>query len=361
MADAPILVTGATGLLGNNVVRLLVERGRQVRVLIREGADPRPLEGLDLEIAHGDVRDADSVRSAAEGVGAIVHAAAWVRLTRLQLDMAREINVGGTSHVAAAARQAGVRLIHVSTIDTLAPGHPSQPANESTRGEKVPCSYVLTKKEAERAVLQRVGEGLDAVIVNPGYLLGPWDWKPSSGRMLLEVAQRFAPLAPRGGISICDPRDVAAGILSALERGQPGGSYILAGENMTYFEAWKRFAAVGGRRGPFKCYSRPAGWMAGILGDARERWTSAESSINSATIALGNTFHYYSSERAEKELGYYSRPADESIRDAWEWFIAHGYVRGARVSTRTDAGAPLKSSRWPQAPREVVPRHGPRG
>ena len=329
MADGPILVTGATGLLGNNVARLLLERGRRVRVLVREGSDPRPLAGLDLEVVHGDVRDAGTVRTAAAGVSAIIHAAAWVRLTWRQLDVAREINVRGTCHVADEARELGVRLIHVSTTDALAPGSPSQLANEDTPGEKLPCSYVLSKREAECEVLRRVGEGLDAVIVNPGFLLGPWDWKPSSGRMLLEVAQRLVPLAPRGGISICDVRDVAAGTLAAIDGGQPGRRYILAGENMTYFEAWKRFAALGGRRGPIKCYSRPVGWLIGFLGDAHERWISSESLINSATIGLGNTFHYYSSERARAELGYRSRPADESIRDAWDWFLANGYVRGA--------------------------------
>jgi len=342
MADAPILVTGATGLLGNNVVRLLLDRGQRVRVLVRAEADPRPLEGLDLEVAHGDVRDGNAVSAAAAGVGGIVHAAAWVRLTQLGLETAREVNVGGTGNVADAALRARVKLIHISTIDTLAPGRPDQPADERAQGEKPRCNYVLTKKEAEREVLWRVREGLDALIIHPGYLLGPWDWKPSSGRMLLEVAQRFAPLAPRGGISICDPRDVAAGILSALERGQPGANYIMAGENMTYFEAWKRFAAYGGRRGPIKCYSRPAGWMAGILGDVRERWTSAESNINSATIALGNTVHYHSSERAATDLGYRSRPADESIRDAWEWFVAHGYVRSAAARARRLGPAPAR-------------------
>jgi dihydroflavonol-4-reductase len=207
---------------------------------------------------------------------------------------------------------------------------------------------------------RRVSEGLDVVIANPGYLLGPWDWKPSSGKMLLELAQRFAPLAPRGGVSICDARDVASGILAALDRGQAGASYILAGENMSYLEAWKRFAAVGGRRGPIKRYSRPAGWLTGILGDAIERWNATETVFNSAAIALGNTCHYYSSERAAKELGYHSRPAEQSIRDAWEWFLAHGYVRRVGAATRTDSAAALESSHWPTVSRAAAPSPGPR-
>ena len=328
MPSPPILVTGATGLLGNNVVRLLLARGEAVRVLVRDGADPRPLAGLDLEIAQGDIRDAAAVRAAAKGVQAIVHAAAWVRLSWRNLDLARDINVRGTCHIADAAREAGIRLLHVSSTDALAPGMLDQPANEDTPGEKIRCSYVITKREGEQEVLDRIARsGLDAVIVNPGFLIGPWDWKPSSGRMLLEIAQRFAPLAPRGGISICDPRDVAAGILSAIERGQIGRRYILAGENMTYSDAWKRFAALTGRRGPVKRMSHVAAWLGGTAGDLWERCTGRDSVINSAAIGLGNTFHCYTSLRAAQELGYRSRPAEESIRDAWEWFVAQGYVR----------------------------------
>lgn len=327
MAGTPILVTGATGLLGNNVLRLLLDRGERVRVLVREGCDPRPLDGLDVEIVRGDVREPSRVRAAAEGVTTIIHCAAWMHLTWQRMDEARDVNSRGTRHVAEAAHEVGARLIHVSSIDALAPGLPNCPADEDTPGEKIPCNYVVTKREAEREVLERVSDGLDAVIVNPGYLIGPWDWKPSSGRMLLEIAQRFAPVSPRGGISICDPRDVAAGILSAVERGQRGRRYIMAGENMTYFEAWRRFAALNGRRGPLKPMSRLAGWIAGSVGDLRDRFATGDSVFNSAAIGLGNIFHYYTSQRAASELGYACRPADESIRDAWAWFTRHGYVR----------------------------------
>jgi acyl carrier protein len=109
----------------------------------------------------------------------------------------------------------------------------------------------------------------------------------------------------------------------------------MAGENMTYFEAWRRFAALNGRRGPIKPMSRLAGWIAGSVGDLRDRFAISDSVFNSAAIGQGNTFHYYTSQRADSELGYRSRPADESIRDAWEWFarmgirIAHG-LKSAR-------------------------------
>src|SRR4029079_19039702 len=113
----------------------------------------------------------------------------------------------------------------------------------------VECPYVVTKREAERIVLGEVEKGLDATIVNPGCMFGPWDWKPSSGKMLLAVT-KFAPIYPLGAVSFCDDRDVAAGTLAAVERGRKGQRYILGGHNLSYRAAWRQMAALVGKRGP---------------------------------------------------------------------------------------------------------------
>jgi dihydroflavonol-4-reductase len=211
------LVTGATGLVGNNVVRLLVERGEAVRVLARNGNHVRCLDGLPVEIAHGDVRQPETIRQACRGAARIVHAAAEVHIGWTGLDSQRAINVEGTRNIAKAARAESARLCYVSTVNTLGLGTRQMPADEETPAhEMVPCPYVITKREAEQVVLEQVEAGLDAVIVNPAFMLGPWDWKPSSGRMLLDLATGWGRLAPPGGNDFCDVRDVAAGILAAL-------------------------------------------------------------------------------------------------------------------------------------------------
>ena len=321
------LVTGATGLVGNNVTRLLLEQGRQVRVMVRESSDPRGLEGLNVQRVVGDVRDGDAVRQACRGAAQVIHAAAHVHIGWSGLDLQRAINVQGTGHVAQAAREEGIRMVHVSSVDALAVGSPSQPATEDLEpGGKTPCSYVVTKREAEQVVLDVVGAGLDAVIVNPGFMLGPWDWKPSSGRMLLEVARRFTPLAPTGGCSVCDVRDVVAGILAALEGGTTGQRYILGGYNETYFDLWKLFARVTGGRPPWGRAGRAGQVLAGRAGDLVGWLTGREPDVNSASVAMSRLFHYYSSARAERDLGYCNRPLEESVEDAWRWFQTHGYV-----------------------------------
>lgn len=321
------LVTGATGLVGNNVVRLLRDARETVRVLVRQTSDPRPLAGLEVEAVIGDVADVESVRRAMAGAAQVVHAAAIVHIGWTGLASQRAINVEGTRNVAKAAREANAKMVHVSSVDALGVGSPDLPADEeSPREGKVPCSYVITKREAEQAFLEEVERGLDGVIVNPGLMFGPWDWRPSSGRMLLEVARRFTPLAPKGGGTVCDVRDVAAGILAALDRGAAGRHYILGGENLTYLELWKRIARATGGSAPI-CRAGPLLRIAaGRGGDLIGKITGREPDVNSAAVGMSDLYHYYSIARAQEELGYVVRPVEESIADAWRWFQAEGYA-----------------------------------
>lgn len=321
------LVTGATGLLGNNVVRLLLTRGKSARVLVRESADPRPLEGLDVETVRGDVRDAAAVRRACDRMDVVIHAAGLVHVGWSQADLHQAINVDGTRNVADGARIAGARMIHVSSISALAMGSREEPADEDTpvRGQ-IPCPYVLTKRQGEQVLLERVGDGLDAVIVNPAYMLGPWDWKPSSGRMVLAAATRFTPCVPGGGNCFCDVRDVAHGILAAVESGKTGRRYILGGENMTYLQAWQLIARLTGRRGPWFPMGPVVRIATGRIGDLLGRFAGRESDVNSAAMDSAARYQYYRSDRAMAELGYQPRPVQEAARAAWEWFREYGYT-----------------------------------
>ena len=327
MSPSLTLVTGATGLVGNNVVRQLLDRGHAVRVLVREPSDSRSLEGLDAQVVEGDVCQPESVRRGCHGVDCVVHCAGYVRIGGSELDRHRAVNVEGTRHVSESARAAGARMVHVSSCDAVGIQSLEEPADEDTPlADPMRVSYVITKREAERVVLEQVARGLDAVIVNPGFMLGPWDWKPSSGRMLLEVGSGKGLFAPRGWSSLCDVRDVAAGILAAIRRGQTGRRYILAGVTLSYLEAWQLFAEVTGARRPV-CRAGPlmllvAGWS----GDLWTRITGREPVVNSRAIALAKLPKNYSSKRAETELGYRNRPLRETIQDAWTWFQENGFA-----------------------------------
>ena len=321
------LVTGSTGLLGNNIVRQLLAEGESVRVLARKGSDERPLKDLDVEVAPGDVRDEAAVREACQGVDVVVHSAGLVHIGWSQEAEQRQINVEGTRHVAAKARELGARLVHVSSVNALGLGRRDAPADEEIYLPGiVDCPYVVTKREAEKVVQEEVSRGLQATIVNPGFMLGPWDWKPSSGRMLLEVA-KFAPLAPIGACSLCDVRDVTAGVVAAARSTASGRRFILAGHNLSYFEMWRHFARLAGSRGPRFRAGPLMRWIGAGWGDMQTRVTGREPNVNSAGVRMSSQDHCFSSARAQSELGYEIRPLDETVSAAWQWFRENGYVK----------------------------------
>jgi dihydroflavonol-4-reductase len=318
-----ILVTGSTGLLGNNIVRAALERGFDVSVLIRDKQKPPALADLPVEIFHGDITDAQAVLDASKSINAIIHSAAHLHIGWKKLAEATAVNEGGTKNIVQAASSVGAKLVHVSTVNTLAIGNREGTVDETaSRVGQVPCTYVTTKKLAERVVDQAIEDGLPATVIHPGFMLGPWDWKRSSGRMVLEVGKRFTPLAPSGGCSVCDVRDVADGILNAAQGACTGEHYILAGENMSYFELWTKISKAMGKQPPITIMRWPARWLAGSLGDLWANLTGNESDINSAALAMSCQFHCYSSAKAIRDLNYRIRSADESIQSTIDWFNA---------------------------------------
>lgn len=316
-----ILVTGATGLLGNNVVRELLARGEQVRVLVRGAAQRPELEGLDVEVINGELDDEAVVQRAVSGCRAVVHSAALIHIGYTRLEEARRVNVSGTRTLAAACRAAGCRMIHVSTVDTLpAAVTIDQPIDEQSSGvAKTVCTYVVSKRESDEVVTAACLEGLDAVIVHPGFMLGPYDWKPSSGSLMLAVKRAPVVVAPRGTTSVCDARDVAAAIANSIAAGRSGEHYILAGMNIGYPELCERIVSV--MRDPKRVFRMrkviPA--VARVV-DLWNRTTGArERSFNGAALAMAHLHHAYDSSKAERELEYRRRPLDETLVEAWEW------------------------------------------
>ena len=334
-----VLVTGATGLVGNNVVRLLVSRGESVRVFVRSRkAAERSLAGLPIDAVEGSLEDEGAVQAAVDGARVVIHSAAMVHCGwRHHAEMAAA-NVAGTRVVAAAARRSGARFIHVSSVDAIGLRADGVPADEETPPGGMPeCPYVVTKRDAEGAVHDEIARGLDAVIVNPVYMLGPWDWKPSSGRMLLEVGAGKGLFTPPGANDFVDVRDVAGGILAAVSRGRSGRRYILGGHSLSYFEAWRVFARIAGRMQPLGIAPRGIVRMAGLAGDVASLFTARELPVNSAATRMSMLPHNFSCRRAQTELGYAFRSLDETVSDAWEWFVTRGYakaVRGREVMAR---------------------------
>mgnify|MGYP003674617481 CR=1 FL=1 len=316
-------VTGGTGLLGNNIVRELCAQGLPVRVLCRPGSPRTPFDGLTVEIIEGELNQPEVLDAGSVGCTAVFHCAAMIHLGWTQLEESRRVNVQGTQNVVDACVRHGCRLIHVSTVDTLpSAGAHSVPIDE--RGlngvPKVPCSYVVSKTEAEQVVRDAIDkQQLDAVIVHPGFMLGPYDWKPSSGRMFLQVTQAPIVAGPPGGCSLCDAREVAKACVNAIDQGAPGENYILAGENLRFRELWRRMLRIAGIRKPVLRLGKRARWGGVVIDWVNRRFSLAERDVNGATLAMANLYHYYDSTKAQRALGYNPQLTDERLAETWEW------------------------------------------
>jgi dihydroflavonol-4-reductase len=329
-----VFLTGGTGLLGNNIARQLFERGDQIVALVRQVPADEVFGGINVEFVRGDLASQDVIDQAIARCDAVIHSAALIHIGWQLLDESMRANRDGTEVVAQAARKHGKTMVHVGTVNTLAmppqrlfgssAGGSFAVADERTpmtpETTQVPCSYVLSKRASVEVVQQQVAQGLDARIVHPGFMLGPWDWKPSSGRMMLELGQRpYVPACPTGGCSVCDVRDVAAGTLAALDRGQCGREYILAGENWTYRRLWQEMAIRMGRPAPVLPIGPLIRAAAVAYGNVARNFTGIETDVNSAALKMASQMLWFDSSRARSELGYVNRNLSQTLDDAARW------------------------------------------
>jgi dihydroflavonol-4-reductase len=232
-----VTVTGATGHLGNVLVRELLRRGKRVRVLVEPSDDLRPLSGLPIEIVRGDVTRKETLAGAFSGVDLVFHMAGVVSISSLDVELVRTVNVDGTRNVVEAVQRAGVRrLVYTSSVHAFTEP-PSGGVLVETAGYDpalAPGDYGKAKAEASCIVLEAIRGGQDAVIVNPTAVLGPLDFRISEmGELLRMFARRRLPAVVDGGYDFVDVRDVASGHLLAAEKGRAGESYLLTGGRMS--------------------------------------------------------------------------------------------------------------------------------
>ena len=322
-----ILVTGATGFLGNNLARKMFQQGHQLVTTVRPTSDLRALDGLEIETVHANLTDAKSMAPVVEDVDLVVHSAAMIQLGHSKRESSIAFNAGSTQVLAEACRRHKIRMINVSTVDTLPAAQNGVPVTETDSGPpKHDCSYVVSKRAALETFMKEVEKGLDGITVCPGFMMGPNDWKPSSGEMLIFVAKTPLLYVPAGGCSVADVRDVADGIIRAINKGRAGEKYIMGGENISYMELWTRMSKVVGGRPPRLKLGNFMATIAGKAGDLISKFRKEELQLNSAAVSMGQMFHWYSSEKAIQELGYSIGDIDIAIEDAWKWFKLHDYA-----------------------------------
>jgi dihydroflavonol-4-reductase len=306
-----ILITGGTGFLGSYLARRLADGGHPVTVLRRESSRPSALEDVNVRYEIGDVCDASSVRRATSGQDVVIHAA-----TGVTGDGARpecfEINVAGTRNVVGACLDAGVgRLVHVSSVAAIGVPHDETPANEDFVFNlgRSKLYYNISKQRGEAVVDDGADRGLDAVIVNPGSLWGPFGdaYRGSSFVRMIRGARRVR-VSP-GGACVAHVDDVVGGILAAMDRGTPGGRYILGGENLTNRNWITTIAAALGVRPQLvplpKIITEPLALALGPMAGITPRFHAPY-----VHMYLAGRYAFYDSSKAERELGYRPRSFD---------------------------------------------------
>lgn len=335
MIDSPkrILVTGATGLLGNNIARKALELGADLVTLSRSPKTHPSLREFASEHIQADVTD-ESLEKLLQGCrfDAVVHSAAKIHIGWKQLNESMAVNEAGTRRVVEWAQKNNTRVVHVSTVNCLPLATPGNPLPESGKGGlQTPSSYVVSKQAAQRVCNEAIERGDDCFAVYPGFMLGPHDWQLSSGKMVLAL-QKFRPWAPAGGCSVCDPRDVATAILKIAFSGAPSRHYILAGENMTYLELWTQIAKHLGTRPPVIAMRKPARVIGKLLADLLNARRKTESEFNSAAIEMAQQFHHYDSSLARRDLQYAPRNYLDSLNDAIQWMREQGILEPRKSS-----------------------------
>jgi len=323
-----VAITGASGHIGNCLVRELIKKGARVKVLVHDFAND--LAQLDIEMVHGNLSDNESLKKLCTGVDVIFHLAAKIAIDNRHSEQVYSINVTGTTNLIEAAKWAGVKkFIHFSSIDAFRFISSEQVLDETTPLVETNKSiYAFTKAESERLVLNAVKEGLDAVILSPAAVIGPYDYRGSFlGSALIKIYQNKIPMLIPGGYNWVDVRDVAEAAIQSVEKGRKGEKYILSGNFCNLLELSKIIGKISGERTP---------QLLAPVSLAKLAFPFIQlyySLINEKPIythqsleLLVNSPKNISFEKAKKELNYSPRPLEKTLRDTFNWYNKNNYL-----------------------------------
>ena len=323
------LVTGATGFVGSAVARTLEAKGVAVRVLARAESPRRNLEGLTADIVLGDMRSADDMTRALQGVRWLFHVAADYRLWARDPEEIVRNNRQGTQAVMDAALAAGVeRVVYTSSVATLS--LKQVPADETSPLTEAGAigAYKRSKVVAERLVEALIAEQrLPAGIVNPSTPIGPRDVRPTpTGRIIVEAASGRMPAFVDTGLNLVHVDDVAEGHWLALQTGRIGERYILGGQDVSLREMLAEIARLSGRKPPTVNLPRGPLYPLAYAAEAVAQLTGKEPFLTADALKMSRHRMFFSSAKAERELGYQARPYALALADALAWFRQEGYL-----------------------------------
>ncbi len=326
-----ILVTGPDGLLGSNLVRELLSRNYEVSVLLEPGKEPVTLEGLKIKKYFGNILYADMLDKILEGHDVVIHCAASTSMFPARNKNVVRVNVEGTRNVIAASLKHSVkRLIHVGTAASFGSGNcHSNPGNEirSYSNGKIGLDYLDSKNEAQSLIIEATKTNkLKAIVVNPTFMIGPFDSKPGSGAMILAVHNNKIPAVSSGGKNFVYVKDVATAMANAITMGRVGESYILGNSNLSYKEAFDTIAKVISAKAPKRVLPDSVIKTYGTLNSFLAKTLGYQPEVTKELARISCENHFYSAEKARKELLLPQTPIEVAILECYEWFKCNGYL-----------------------------------
>ncbi|MFH1724458.1 MAG: hopanoid-associated sugar epimerase [Elusimicrobiota bacterium] len=323
-------LTGATGFIGANLVRTLLEKGLKVRALARPGGNRKNIEGLPVDIVEGDLLDRRTLLDGCRGARYVFHVAADYRIWVPDPEAMYAANVEGTVNVMKAAGAAGVeRVVHCSSVAAVKP-LPGGAASEDSHyagAREIIGPYKKSKWLSERAALETAREGVPVVVVNPAAPIGPRDVKPTpTGKIVVDFLNRRMPSYVDTGLNVVHVRDVAEGHYLAALKGAVGQRYILGCENLTLKRILDILSDVTGLPAPRFKTPYALAWAFGALDSARLRLFGGTPIAPLDAVRMARHRMFYDSGKAVRELGLPQTPARTALRDAADWFCGNGYA-----------------------------------
>lgn len=332
MGKKKVIVTGADGVLGSNLVRELLARDYNVSVLLLEGTTSKTLDGLSIQKYFGNILNLEDLNNAFIDKDIVIHCAASTSVYPARDSFVNKVNIEGTKNVISAVKSNKIeRLVYVGTANSFGNGTsldaPGDENNDYT-AHVYGLDYMDSKRKAQEILLECVrNEGIPAIVVNPTFMIGPFDSKPSSGAMVLAIYNGKVPGYTNGGKNYIAVKDAAIAVANAITMGKIGECYILGNENLSYKDAFEKIANAVGGKAPKRKMSDVIVKAYGRINSFLARVFKFKPSVTKELAIISCDRHYYSAEKARQELGLPSTPMETAFKECFEWFKQNGYLK----------------------------------
>lgn len=322
-----VLVTGATGFLGNHLVRVLLKKGFRVIVFLRPSSDISILAGLECTVLRGDLTNPKDLDAAVKGCDYVIHSAALTSQNITDFEVYRRANLEPTQKLVRASQKHKVkRFVYISTANSFTPGSIENPGDESTgfMEQFKDAHYAYSKYLAQKFVTEQAKKmNFPGVVVAPTFMIGPYDPKPSSGALILYILKNRLLIYPRGGKSFVDVRAVATATVNALSMGKEGESYILSGRNLTYREFYQKILDVTSREKKLIPLPKKSWKLVKAISLVLPFKKLKLLNVHMRNLLIDN---YFSNQKAKQELAMPSTELEPLLKETVKWFRENGYL-----------------------------------